>query len=625
MDGDEDDAQFLRNLHLVSTRSVNNNNSNSNNSKQRNSPKALLRSFVRDLSFWEAPPANHRGSINTNSDPSLNRQESSAISASSSRNGKKTKTMKNRDNKKSNDRSQSGDSTSMDYTLSQPIWKTAVDSASGKVYYYDAITRKTQWNKPAELKALEKRRKLEKRQRDQEFFKEMESNIRDSIARGETIPGIPLRQTKPEGPPLEPQNESEKDKSSRVRTISGMDEILLAELRDDDNVTRQNPKERQTVPSIVRSSSITDLSGRPPLPTGPGGPRRFKVTESMELSPDDQPSQKVVPSASASASAGHPLKGEPELAGEKLLDEPIQTEYELLAELNTSTSTSPPAGHTHTRRNTGGTIYLENTMTNPDVKATIKCVCGVYRAHIVQAVERQSSRSPISVVGSPLDLDVFVDDYGARRKRKTVMLPSLADVLAFYEEFYRRSQMEHDTIIMSLIYVERLVKASNGILTPSPENWRSILFACMVLASKVWDDLSMWNVDFSNVSAATAGLASFTLFRINQLELALLKSLNFDVKVPASEYAKYYFLIRTMSIRSGLVKEGEKPVGKIEAFHKLETRTSKYQDTQLARMSRDRRAKSMDDNFLVWLAAGDSNRKPGPVLRDTVCLEQLAG
>jgi hypothetical protein len=33
----------------------------------------------------------------------------------------------------------------------------------------------------------------------------------------------------------------------------------------------------------------------------------------------------------------------------------------------------------------------------------------------------------------------------------------------------------------------------------------------------------------------------YTLPRINQLELALLKALNFNVKVPASEYAKYYF------------------------------------------------------------------------------------
>lgn len=63
-----------------------------------------------------------------------------------------------------------------------------------------------------------------------------------------------------------------------------------------------------------------------------------------------------------------------------------------------------------------------------------------------------------------------------------------------------------------------------------------------------------WNIDFSNVSVAT-GFASFTVQRINQLEIALLSCLRFDVRVPASEYAKYYFLIRAMLFRSGQMTE----------------------------------------------------------------------
>ena len=68
----------------------------------------------------------------------------------------------------------------------------------------------------------------------------------------------------------------------------------------------------------------------------------------------------------------------------------------------------------------------------------------------------------------------------------------------------------------------------------------------MVMSSKVWDDLSMWNADFSQVCS------SFTLQRINELELAMLNALRYDVKVKASEYAKYYFLLRSMLMKSGL-------------------------------------------------------------------------
>jgi hypothetical protein len=45
---------------------------------------------------------------------------------------------------------------------------------------------------------------------------------------------------------------------------------------------------------------------------------------------------------------------------------------------------------------------------------------------------------------------------------------------------------------MSLIYVERLIKTTEGGLRPRSSNWRSVLFSCMILASKVWDDMSMW-------------------------------------------------------------------------------------------------------------------------------------
>ena len=46
-----------------------------------------------------------------------------------------------------------------------------------------------------------------------------------------------------------------------------------------------------------------------------------------------------------------------------------------------------------------------------------------------------------------------------------------------------------------------------------PYNWKSLLLSAMVMSSKVWDDLSMCNADFSLVCP------SFTLSRINELEL----------------------------------------------------------------------------------------------------------
>jgi hypothetical protein len=133
--------------------------------------------------------------------------------------------------------------------------------------------------------------------------------------------------------------------------------------------------------------------------------------------------------------------------------------------------------------------------------------------------------------------------------KERARVPSLDEVTKFYRDIFYKAQMETDCIIMSLIYVERLVKKTGGNLRPRAENWRSLLFSCMIMSSKVWDDLSMWNVDFSQ--SCPPGV-NFPLKRINELELGVLHALGFQVKVPASEYAKYYFLLRTMLIKSGL-------------------------------------------------------------------------
>jgi hypothetical protein len=62
----------------------------------------------------------------------------------------------------------------------------------------------------------------------------------------------------------------------------------------------------------------------------------------------------------------------------------------------------------------------------------------------------------------------------------------------------------------------------------------------------------MWNCDFSKIGPL--GM-TFSLHRTNELEIELLRTLKYKVKVEASEYAKYYFFLRSMLCRSGLVND----------------------------------------------------------------------
>jgi hypothetical protein len=154
---------------------------------------------------------------------------------------------------------------------------------------------------------------------------------------------------------------------------------------------------------------------------------------------------------------------------------------------------------------------------------------------------------------------------------------------------------------MSLIYVEQLIKKTQGGIRPRAGNWRSLIFSCMILSSKVWDDLSMWNVDFSQ--SCPKGV-SFTLQRINDLEINILKALAFQVKVPASEYAKYYFLLRSMLIKSGLGGDEMSNALDIEGARRLQQMSTQFEHLSMAKekerssFDKGKRAQSLNPNIL---------------------------
>jgi len=167
--------------------------------------------------------------------------------------------------------------------------------------------------------------------------------------------------------------------------------------------------------------------------------------------------------------------------------------------------------------------------------------------------------------------------------KPSATIPSLNEIVSFYRTTFYKSQMEADCIIMSLIYVERLMQSTNHQLRPCPSNWKSILFSSMILSSKVWDDLSMWNSDFSQCGG-------FSLAKINQLEVAFLNCLSYNVKVTASEYAKYYF-----ALRENCSEEWNVPLN-VESAKFLEECTSSFQRKTIPMR---RRVKSVGEEKVV--------------------------
>ena len=261
-----------------------------------------------------------------------------------------------------------------------------------------------------------------------------------------------------------------------------------------------------------------------------------------------------------------------------------------------------------------------------------QCVCGVYRAHLIQSAkeefqkqsqikfdeyeifndhpsDRGNSSSCYSLTTKPTKTKrilsrpmasamILASETGIETlsfDQIEASVPSLDEITNFYRDVFRKSQMETDCIIMSIIYVERLIRMTNGGVRPTIKNWRSIIFSCMVMSSKVWDDLSMWNVDFSQTCPKGV---TFTLKRINELELAVLSCFKYNVKVLASEYAKYYFLLRSMLIRSGLAGEGLTSMSPldVEGAKKLEVVSARFKTVVRPKpLTLTQRSKSMGE------------------------------
>ena len=129
------------------------------------------------------------------------------------------------------------------------IWKTSIDPKSGQMYYYDLITRQTQWDKPLELVSKQEKRAIRLKDVSQrDFFANMEANILQSFQMGQ-IPGTSN---------CIPKN-IEKNKSfsktylhnpNLVNTISSMDETNLLRELDKVKVCIRNAKLSQQVQQV---------------------------------------------------------------------------------------------------------------------------------------------------------------------------------------------------------------------------------------------------------------------------------------------------------------------------------------------------------------------------------------
>ncbi|KAI2804706.1 hypothetical protein RDWZM_008022 [Blomia tropicalis] len=192
------------------------------------------------------------------------------------------------------------------------------------------------------------------------------------------------------------------------------------------------------------------------------------------------------------------------------------------------------------RSSSCSTIFIDDcTVSHPDFKNMIKCVSMAVYYHI------HSRRSDVVLDifderTHPLDKNMSITD---------VRDPDFRSIYRFMRTLFGAAQLSSECAIITLVYLERLLTYAEIDIVPS--TWRRILLGSILLASKVWDDQAVWNVDYCQI------LRDTTVDDMNELERRILELLQFNINVPSSIYVKYYFELRKLADNNDLTFPAE--------------------------------------------------------------------
>lgn len=201
---------------------------------------------------------------------------------------------------------------------------------------------------------------------------------------------------------------------------------------------------------------------------------------------------------------------------------------------------------------------MRSTLINLDIEEMCRCLSKAVRKHIQTSLQIRSNFSnslpdffedftrsqASSLFADPDPLppmpELAVKSFEEAFNEpgfKVGAIPDVNSIYNFSKNVIVRCSMEREVTIASLVYLERLVSKTGFRVTEA--NWKRLLFTALVIASKTWDDESFENHHFVRV------FTMYTLRQINQMECVFLTLIDYSLLLRGSDYAKYYFILRT--------------------------------------------------------------------------------
>ena len=113
--------------------------------------------------------------------------------------------------------------------------------------------------------------------------------------------------------------------------------------------------------------------------------------------------------------------------------------------------------------------------------------------------------------------------------------PKYTDVHRFLIAAFKAFRLPQELAIMAVIYMERLVAGGTELRAC---NWKPILLATLLVASKIWEDASSQNIDFCRANPV------YSLMSINRMEHIYADQMNWNLIVSPEEYSEVYYSLK---------------------------------------------------------------------------------
>ena len=118
--------------------------------------------------------------------------------------------------------------------------------------------------------------------------------------------------------------------------------------------------------------------------------------------------------------------------------------------------------------------------------------------------------------------------------------PSVDEVIRYIRNIIDKMQLTTACMVIALINLDKVMLTGNIEIRDC--NWKPLIFTAILLASKFWEDVIWYNIDF------VEHLKMYSLRSINRLECEFLSLCDYNIYVSAEKYIQYQTLIRALSV-----------------------------------------------------------------------------